>query len=231
MTTAGASLLAALLLGDGRFPAGAHAHSLGLEAAVGAGLVTDLDDLARWIDGQRHTTWRLDAAVAVHAHHLAVAAAPRDAWDRLDVEVTARTTSPQLREVSRRLGRQLLRTVARTWPATSLVVLADHPDGPHVAVVQGAAGAAAALDATATVAVVLHGAVQLATSAAVRLLGLDPYAVVALVADLGPAFAADVERAVVAGARDPSALPAAGAPMTDVLLARHEVADGRLFAS
>lgn len=258
--------LAALLLADGRFPSGAHAHSLGLEAAVAAGLVADVDDLRAWLEGCLGTSWRLDAAVAVHAAALATGAAGEvsavvaagadgavgaagvagpaggpDAWAVLDAEVSARTTSPLLRRVSRQLGRQLLRAAGRTWPSAALAALPDvHPDGPHVAVVQGAAAASAGLTPTETAVVTLHGAVQLATSAAVRLLGLDPYAVTALVADLGPALAAVADEVVAVhgadagrtgGRFDPAALPAAGAPMTDVLLAHHAVADGRLFSS
>jgi urease accessory protein len=227
-----AALLATLLLGDGRFPAGAHAHSLGLEAAVGADLVRDLDDLARWLEGQLHTTWTVDVAVALHAHVLAGEVVPAAAWWGLDVEVTARATSPQLRAVSRQLGRQLLRAAARAWPSAVLAELQDlHPDGPHVAVVQGAAGAAAGIGADATAAVVLHGAAQLATSAAVRLLGLDPYAVVGMLADLGPELASVASVQVAAVGDDPCRLPAVGAPATDLLLARHATADGRLFAS
>jgi urease accessory protein len=230
---AAAVVLPALLLGDGRFPSGAHAHSLGLETAVGTGLVGDLADLSRWVDGQLGTTWRLDAAVAVLAARFAADGGPdgHAAWGRLDVEVTARTTSPQLRQVSRQLGRQLLRAVGRAWPSAALAHLPEvHPDGPHVAVVQGFAAAAAGLDAATTAAVTVHGAVQSATSAAVRLLGLDPYAVVGLVADLGPRLEV-ICRDAAATPDDPAALPSAGAPMTDLLLAHHAVADGRLFAS
>jgi urease accessory protein len=225
-------LLGALLLADGRFPSGAHAHSLGLEAAVAAGSVTGMDDLRSWVAGNLGTVWRTDAAVAVLAARSVHVGAGPDDWRRLDAEVTARTTSPQLREVSRRLGRQLLRAVARTWPAATLAALADtHPDGPHVAVVQGAAAAVAGV-ADADVAVVtLHGAVQLATSAAVRLLGLDPYAVARSVADLAPHLAAVAAEVTAATGADPADLPAAGAPMLDLWLAHHTAADGRLFAS
>jgi urease accessory protein len=233
VTTDAARTLATLLLGDGRLPSGVHAHSTGLEAAAGAGLVRDLDDLAAWVAGNLATGWRLDAAVAVHARALALAGASAGAWADLDAEVTARLTSPQLRDVSRRLGRQLLRVAGRTWPSAALAAfVATHPDGPHVAVVQGAAAASAGLTATQTAAVTVHGAVQGATSAAVRLLGLDPYAVTGLVADLGPRLAALCDEVVDrADHGDPAALPAAGAPMLDVLLAHHAVADGRLFAS
>lgn len=225
-------LLAMLLLADGRFPSGAHAHSLGLEAAAGAGLVRDLGDLAAWIDGNLATGWYLDAAVAVHAAGLAAAGAATEPWSRLDAEVTARMTSPQLRAASRQLGRQLLRAASRTWPSAALAQLPDaHPDGPHVAVVQGAVGASAGLRPTEVAAVSLHGAVQLAASAATRLLGLDPYGVTALIADLGPRLAALCDDVVEVAPSDLTDLPAVGAPMLDVLLAHHAVADGRLFTS
>jgi urease accessory protein len=227
-----AATFAALLLGDGRFPSGAHAHSLGVEAAVRAGLVSDLHDLGGWVEGHLHTTWRTDTAATVLAHRWASRPTAPEAWDRLDAEVTARTTSPQLRAASRQLGRQLLRAAARTWPSATSATLTDrHAGGPHVAVVQGVAGAAAGLDATTAAAVALHGSLQVAVSAGVRLLGLDPYAVVAAVADLAPRAAAVVDDAVAAGPDDPADLPALGAPMTDLLLAAHATADGRLFTS
>ena len=50
-----------LLIADGRFPAGAHAHSSGLEAAVAAGRVTDLTTLAEYLRG-RLATDRVAAA-------------------------------------------------------------------------------------------------------------------------------------------------------------------------
>ena len=44
-----------LLLADGRLPSGAHAHSGGLEAAVAAGRVTDLDSLTGFLHGRLAT--------------------------------------------------------------------------------------------------------------------------------------------------------------------------------
>ncbi|RQX44658.1 urease accessory protein UreF, partial [Micromonospora chalcea] len=40
------------MLADGRFPAGAHAHSGGLEAAAAAGRVTDLATLEAFLAGR-----------------------------------------------------------------------------------------------------------------------------------------------------------------------------------
>lgn len=58
---------ALLLLADGRFPAGAHAHSAGVESAVRAGDVVDLATLDRYLRGRLATTGLTDAAFAAAA--------------------------------------------------------------------------------------------------------------------------------------------------------------------
>lgn len=216
-----------LLLADGRFPAGAHAHSYGLETAVARGLVDDLDSLADWITGCLHTTWTVDAAVAVQA------ARPRqpDQWARLDAEATARQISPQARRISRTLGRQLLRTGRAAWPEPALDLVAQaHVDGPLQPMALGAVAAAAGVAPHDVAIVSLHQAIQGAATAAVRLLGLDPYAVTALTAGLRDDLDATASRATDVG-DDPAALPGAGAPMLDLLLAAHATAEIRFFAS
>ena len=44
-----------LTLADGRFPAGGHAHSAGLEEAVASGRVASASDLAGFLAGQLQT--------------------------------------------------------------------------------------------------------------------------------------------------------------------------------
>ncbi|MFV2120289.1 urease accessory protein UreF, partial [Streptomyces sp. Act-28] len=55
---------ALLVLADGRFPAGGHAHSGGVEPAVRAGRVQDAADLERFCRGRLHTTGLTAAALA-----------------------------------------------------------------------------------------------------------------------------------------------------------------------
>ncbi|MER7168140.1 urease accessory UreF family protein [Micromonospora sp. NPDC000207] len=64
-----------LLLADGRFPAGAHAHSGGLEAAVVAGRVRDLATLEGFLRGRLATAGLVGAAFAAAAHRAVVSAA------------------------------------------------------------------------------------------------------------------------------------------------------------
>ncbi|WP_279577796.1 urease accessory UreF family protein, partial [Streptomyces sp. YIM 98790] len=100
---AGPSAPAALMvLADGRFPAGGHAHSGGAEAAVKAGRITDAASLEDFCRGRLHTAGLTAAALA------AAACAGADPLD-LDTAADARTPSPALRATARRLGRQLMR--------------------------------------------------------------------------------------------------------------------------
>jgi urease accessory protein len=59
--------VAALLLGDSRFPAGGHAHSGGVEPAVTAGTVTDLRTLELFLRGRLRTAGLVAAGIAAAA--------------------------------------------------------------------------------------------------------------------------------------------------------------------
>ncbi|CCH19224.1 Urease accessory protein ureF (fragment) [Micromonospora lupini str. Lupac 08] len=91
--------------------------------------------------------------------------------------------------------------------------------------------ATAGLSRTETATVAAYGTVTGAASAGVRLLGLDPYQVQALLvglADLCDGTAADAARA----ADDPpERLPAAAAPLADIHAEAHATWEVRLFAS
>lgn len=59
--------VAALLLGDSRFPAGGHAHSGGVEPAVTAGIVSDLETLEAFLRGRLRTAGLVAAGIAACA--------------------------------------------------------------------------------------------------------------------------------------------------------------------
>jgi urease accessory protein len=150
----------------------------------------------------------------------------------LDRELDARLPSPALRAVSRRLGRQLLRAGRVVWPYPPLDDLAAAlPHGPHQSVALGAVAAAAGLGASAAAAAAVHEAVAGPATAAVRLLGLDPFATHAALARLGPLL----DEIAADGARragdDPADLPAAAAPLLDLAAEHHATWEVRLFAS
>ncbi|MEH1014800.1 urease accessory UreF family protein [Micromonospora sp. CPCC 206060] len=223
-----------LLLADGRFPAGAHAHSSGLEAAVAAGLVTGLADLEAFLRGRLATAGLVGAAFTAAAHRAGTVgptADRRDVLARLDAELDARTAAPALRAVSRRQGRALLRAGRAIWPQGRFADLPGNAAGPHQPLVLGLVGVAAGIGPAEVAMVATHGAVTGPASAAVRLLGLDPYQVQALLIRLAPICDRTAAAAAVAAAGPPEQLPAGSAPLADIHSEVHATWEVRLFAS
>lgn len=70
------SRAALLVLADGRFPAGGHAHSGGAEPAVAAGRIKDAATLETFCRGRLHTVGLVAAALAAAA----AAATTRSSW-------------------------------------------------------------------------------------------------------------------------------------------------------
>ena len=220
---------ALLVLADGRFPAGGHAHSGGAEAAVRAGRITGAESLEDFCRGRLHTAGLAAASPAAAA---ALGVPVRD----LDAAVDARTPSPALRGVSRRLGRQLTRAARATWPSDELDSVArEFPKGAHQCVVLGVVARAAGLGAADAGYCAAYECVSGPVSAAVRLLGLDPFDGTGALARLAPELDAVVDRAVCAASRavgeGADALPAGGAPLLEIAAEAHAGWGVRLFAS
>ncbi|MEV6668241.1 urease accessory protein UreF [Streptomyces nigra] len=218
-----------LVLADGRFPAGGHAHSGGAEAAVRAGRITGAASLEDFCRGRLHTAGLVSAALA------AAAAAGLDPVE-LDAAADARTPSPALRTAARRLGRQLLRAGRATWPSPELDALAARfPKGAHQPVVLGTVARAAGLDAPDAAYCAAYEGVSGAATAVVRLLSLDPFEATAVLARLAPELDRVADRAVEAARRAADegvdALPAASAPLLEIAAEAHAAWPVRLFAS
>ncbi|MFF9064506.1 urease accessory protein UreF [Streptomyces sp. NPDC014891] len=216
---------ALLVLADGRFPAGGHAHSGGAEAAVRAGRIRDAAGLEAFCRGRLHTTGLTSAALA------AAAALGLDPVD-LDAAADARTPSPALRTAARRLGRQLMRAARAAWPCAELDALAAaFPRGAHQPVVLGVAARAAGLGPEDAAHCVAYETVGGPATAVVRLLGLDPFQATAVLARLAPAMDLVAEEAARAARQGVDALPAASAPLLDITAEQHASWPVRLFAS
>lgn len=222
-----------LLLLDGRAPAGAHAHSGGLEAAVTAGFVRDVDDVRAFCRGRLRTSGRVAAAFAAAA----CAAWPSDDrpsgdWRLLHAELDARMPSEAMRTASYAMGAGLRRLLHSL--AADLTALGDPVHHP-VALGAGVAFAGGTPQDAARAAAL--GICTSAASAAVRLLGLDPYAVHGMLASLAPEIDTlalrscnrgrpyDAEGCTIAD------LPADSAPALDLLADVHLTQEVRLFAS
>ncbi|GAB7052506.1 urease accessory protein UreF [Catenuloplanes indicus] len=218
--TGSGSLATLLVLADGRLPAGGHAHSSGLEAQVSAGRVRTLTDLAGFLTGRLATGGLVAAAFA------AAACARTAALAELDAGLDARTPSPALRTASRAQGRALLRAGRAMW-----TVPAPHRPDVHQPVAFGLIAAAAGLPPTHAAVAAAHGTVSGPASAAVRLLGLDPYGVHALLARLATDCDAVAATALTYLDKPVDELPADGAPLLDIGAEHHATWEVRLFAS
>ncbi|PZS37018.1 MAG: urease accessory protein UreF [Pseudonocardiales bacterium] len=232
-----------LLLLDGRAPAGAHAHSGGMESAVTAGSVTDLAGVEDFCRGRLRTHGRVAAAFSAAACDLwlgppaGAGAACRPATGPslrvLDDEFSARTPSEAMRASSRQLGGGLVRLLRAMLPAVDLTTpwAGCRPPAPHHPLVLGAAVALAGGDPVLAARAAALGVCTAPASAAVRLLGLDPYGVQRVLARLAPEIDDCGSVAASSAASEPQSLAADGAPGLDLRADYHLTTEVRLFAS
>ncbi len=215
------SLASLLLLTDARFPDGTHAHSYGLEAAVTQGRVHDEASLHGYLRARLWTTGRTEAGAAV------LSARGVEPLEVIDAELALRTPSAVARQTSRALGRSLNRTAARLWPDRPIPrVQGRAPLQPvvlgRVATLAGCSPAEAGLCIT-------HGLAGAMATAALRLLGMDPFAVTAVLHQLrddvamSAASVEDVERA--------ADLPDASTPFAELDPELQHAQETRLFGS
>jgi urease accessory protein len=218
-----------LILADGRFPAGGHAHSGGVEAAIASGAIHDAHSLQSFCQGRLHTTGLVTAGLA------AAAAAGGDPL-ALDDAADARTPVPALRDIARKLGRQMMRAARAVWPAPELDRLArDRPQGAHQPVVLGLAARVASLAPLEAAYAAAYESVSGPATAAVRLLSLDPFEATAVLARLADDLDRVADRAALAAdrvaAEGTTVLPAHSAPLLDIAAQQHTQWQVRLFAS
>jgi urease accessory protein len=227
-----------LSLADGRFPAGGHAHSGGLEEVVADGRASTIEDLQAFLVGRLCTAGRVDATLA--AFSWLAAPSPGRLAD-VHAEAVARWPSPAQRDSSRAQGRALLRAARNVWPTMDFGGIAEvagrERGGPVYAVVLGAVGKGIGLDLKQVALVVAQSSVSGPAWASTRLLGLDPFAVARSVLELAPAIdttaTSSVVQAQVAFGHDGSDadLAACAAPLLEIGAERHAQWEVRLFAS
>ncbi|AVH60196.1 MULTISPECIES: urease accessory protein UreF [Streptomyces] len=223
------SRAALLVLADGRFPAGGHAHSGGAEAAVKAGRITGAASLEDFCRGRLRTAGLVSASLAA-AGALGVDPVA------LDAAADARTPSAALRVAARRLGRQLMRAARATWPSAELDAVARaFPKGAHQPVVLGVAARGAGLGADDAAYCSAYECVSGPATATVRLLSLDPFDATAVLARLAPEVDVVAHEAASAARRaldeGVEVLPAASAPLLEISAESHAAWAVRLFAS
>jgi urease accessory protein len=236
--SASGPLAALLLLTDGRFPAGGHAHSGGLEAAAACGRVHDISTLEAFLHGRAATTGSVAAAFAASSCIALSSAASgpitvmKAGLLQLDAELDARIPSGALRAASRKLGRQILRALRVVRPDSRLETLAAVlPLGPHQPIASGAAATIVGLDPYSAALAAVYESVTGPATAAIRLLGLNPFDVYAALARLAAPLDRLAAEAVTRSAFPPEELPSCSAPLLDIFAERHTRWEMRLFAS
>lgn len=164
----------AMLLADGRFPAGSHAHSLGLEQAVAEGLTGC--DVAAFISARLRLVAEPEARVTVATSRSALRDGVEGAL-AVEEEWCARCPSPVLRATARRAGRALLRSASAVWPPPQGTLIESYRAVSRSTprpVALGVVGAAGGIDDLALAAIALYDDAATVASAALKLLPLDP---------------------------------------------------------
>jgi urease accessory protein len=223
--------LSLLQFSDGLFPAGAYAHSFGLEACVQAEEVRDArgveDFLRAYLEGCAAPT----DSVAVVCARRAAAASHLDACLALDETLDVMKTPGELRDASRQMGRQTLRA-ATHLPCHPLLdefakfVSAESTPGHH-AVIFGMIGGALECDALDMTSAYLYSTGAAFVGAALRLLPLGQLAGQRILWNVQPLIA----RLAAEAQNKTGADMWSFAPALEIASMQHALLDARLFRS
>lgn len=225
------SLLALLQFSDGLFPAGAYAHSYGLETYVEGQLVRDAAGAEHFLNAYlQGSLGRVDTAVVVNALR---AARNKDLGLCLELDSILDAMKPvaELREASRQLGRQTLRILCalRNEPLVGeFIRRADADSTPcHHAVVFGIAGAPMQWDPREAALAYLHSSTASIVGAALRLIPLGQLQGQLIIRKLAPLIASLADDALTVGVDEMSSF----APALEIAAMRHARLEARLFRS
>ena len=223
--------LSLLQFSDGLFPAGAYAHSFGLEACVQAGEISDANGVESFLHGYLEGCAAPTDAVAALCARRAAKAGNLNSCLSLDETLDAMKTPSELRDASRQMGRQTLR-VATHLPCHPLLeefaksVAAESAPGHH-AVIFGIIGGVLAWDAADMTGAYLYSASSALVGAALRLLPLGQLSGQRILSNVRPVIAALAAAAQHKNEADMWSF----APALEIASMRHALLDARLFRS
>lgn len=214
-----------MMLADARLPVAGHTQSAGLEPAVAAGLTAGA--VPDYIAARLATVTRVEAATSVVALQRIRAGG---ALEDVELAWAARTPSAALRRTSRTQARALLRLATRLWPeATEILTSGAGGMAPSRAVVLATVANACGLAPRQLARLIGYDDVQTVTSAALKLLPLDP--AIATTWAFEALAHAEAMAEEVSSLTDPHQIPASGAPQFEAWAEAHAVADRRLFSA
>ena len=225
------NFLSLLQFTDGLFPAGAYAHSFGLESYVQSGGVADAAGVERFLRAYLGGSSAPTDLVAMLCARKYAEAGDLGACICLDETLDAMKTASELREASRQMGRQTLR-VANHFASHALLAeygeaVAAELSPCHHAIVFGMIGGAMEWPAAKMACAYLYSAGAAMVGAALRLLPLGQLAGQRILWNLRPLIAQLADEAQDKGRDDMWSF----APALEIAAMRHAVLDARLFRS
>ena len=220
-------MVLAMLLADGRFPAGTYAHSLGLEQAVSDGL--GAGGVPAFMGARLRLVAEPEARLSIAARRAALAGGAA-AVAAVEQEWAARCPSPVLRESARRLGAGLLRSAAIAMPAPLIDDYRATSSSTPRTVALGVVAAAWGVEDEELARLALYDDAATVASAALKLLALDPAQASGWVAGLG-AWIDGAAAAVAADARPLADLPGPAAVGLEIAASIHADRRERLFVT
>lgn len=225
------NFLSLLQFADGLFPAGAYAHSFGLESYVQSGGVSDAAGVEAFLRSYLEGAVAPTDAVALLCASRAAKTAGLPACFALDETLDAIKTASELRDASRQMGRQTLR-VANHLPCPGLLtdfseaVAKDITPGHHP-VIFGMIGGVMDWPAREMVSAYLHSTSAALVGAALRLMPLGQLAGQRILWNVKPLIASLVEETQDKTHADMWSF----APALEIASMQHALLDARLFRS
>jgi urease accessory protein len=223
--------LSLLQFSDGLFPAGAYAHSFGLEARAQAGEVSDAAAVESFLSAYLEGCAAPTDTVAVICARRAAATGKIASCLALDEMIDAMKTASELRDASRQMGRQTLR-VATHLPCDPLLEefgksVAEENTPGHHSVIFGIIGGVLQWDPLEMTSAYLYSTSAALIGAALRLLPLGQLAGQRILWNVRPLIAA-----LAADAQDKNETDMwTFAPALEIASMQHALLDARLFRS
>jgi urease accessory protein len=223
--------LSLLQFADGLFPAGAYAHSLGLEACVQSGQVRDAAGVEAFLRAYLEGCAAPTDAVAVACARRAARKEDLASCLALDEKLDAIKAASEMRDASRQMGRQTLR-VATQLPSHRLLdefgkaVAAETTPGHHP-VVFGMLGGILEWDALEMSSAFLYSTSAALVGASLRLLPLGQTAGQRILWNVQPLIATLAQETQDKHEADMWSF----APALEIASMQHALLDARLFRS
>jgi urease accessory protein len=223
--------LSLLQFTDGLFPAGAYAHSFGLESCVQAGEVRDAAGVEAFLRVYLEGCAGPTDAIALVCARRAATSENLATCLALDEMLDALKAPSELRDASRQMGRQTLR-VATHLPCPPMIeefaeAVAGESTPGHHPIVFGTIGGILGWDALEMTGAYLYSTSAALVGASLRLLPLGQLAGQRIVWNVKPLIATLAQEAQDKHEADMWSF----APALEIASMRHALLDARLFRS